>query len=356
MKNLILAPFNVIPPNFGGAERILNLAKRLGPVTLIALNWEGIDQEGQYENIYYRLIGVDDAAREQSVKLLKLGIATYDGMPFFTRKNQNKLRAAIEEEKPDQIILEHPWLVPFVGDVPFIYDAHNAEAILTTARWPNSIDAQVVFELEREAVTRATSIAVCSKEDAKALVSIYKVRTPMHLVPNGTDIPSERSKGETKNLLFIGSLYGPNIRAAQELANIAHLLPDYTIQIVGACCQGVEATAPNVQLLGLVTEEQKHQLFLNAYAFVNLVTQGSGTNLKNARAMAYGLPVIASNVGARGFPTCVVVDKPADIKETLENLDWVGESNKSREFAEEISWDIVGDYYRGMVDGNAQVR
>ena len=352
MKNLILAPFNVIPPNFGGAERILNLAKRLGPVTLIALNWEGVDQEGQYENIFYRLIGVDDAAREQSVKLLKLGVATYDGMPFFTRKNQNKLRAAIEEEKPDQIILEHPWLVPFVGDTPFVYDAHNAEAILTAARWPNSIDAQVVYELEREAVTRAKKIAVCSEDDAKVLAGLYKVKTPMHLVPNGTDIPSERSKGETKNLLFIGSLYGPNIRAAQDLANLANLLPEYTIQIVGACSQGVETNAPNVQLLGLVTEEQKHQLFLNAYAFVNLVSQGSGTNLKNARAMAYGLPVLASRVGARGFPTAIVVGNPAHLKTALENLAWGVESDKSRQFAEEISWDTVGVYYRELVEGS----
>jgi glycosyltransferase involved in cell wall biosynthesis len=349
MKLLVLAPFNIIPPNFGGAERIFNLAKRLGPCTVIALNWEGIDQEGQYQNIYYRLIGADDAAREQSTKLLKLGVQTYDGMPFFTRKNQTKLRRAIEEEKADLIVLEHPWLIPFVGDTPFIYDAHNAEAILTAARWPNSIDAQVVYELERDAITKAEAIAVCSETDANNLAGLYKTTKPMHLIPNGTDIPSERSKGETKNLLFIGSLYGPNIRAAQELSDLASQLPDYTIQIVGGCSQGVVTDAPNVQLLGLVTEEKKNELFLNAFAFVNLMLQGSGTNLKNARAMAYGLPVIATTIGARGFPTAIQVSNAQGVIDALEKMTWGVESDKSRQFAEEINWNTVGDAYRQLV-------
>jgi glycosyltransferase involved in cell wall biosynthesis len=349
MKLLVLAPFNIIPPNFGGAERIFNLAKRLEPCTVIALNWEGVDQEGQYQNIYYRLIGADDTAREQSTKLLKLGVQTYDGMPFFTRKNQTKLRSAIEEQKADLIVLEHPWLIPFVGDTPFIYDAHNSEAILTAARWPNSIDAQVVYELEREAVTKAQAIAVCSEEDAKNLAGLYKTTKPMHLIPNGTDIPSERSKGETKNLLFIGSLYGPNIRAAQELADLANQLPDYTIQIVGGCSQAVVTDAPNVQLLGLVTEEKKNELFINAYAFVNLMLQGSGTNLKNARAMAYGLPVIATSIGARGFPTAIQVSNAQGVIDALEKMTWGVESDRSRRFAEEINWDTVGDAYRQLV-------
>ena len=307
MKNLVLAPFAIIPPTFGGAERIYNLANSLGPVTVIALNWEGSDAELKVGDITYRLIGVDQEAREQSQKLLKLGIATYDGMPYFTRNNQKKLKQAIAEEAPDQIILEHPWLVPFVGDTPFLYDSHNAEAVLTATRWPNSIDAQIVEELEREAVTKAKRITVCSLDDAKVLKGLYKPEAEMRLIPNGTDIPSQTSEGKTKNLLFIGSNYGPNIRAAQELANLANQLPDYTIQLAGACSSLVETKAPNVQLLGPVSEEAKHDLFLNAYAFINLMQQGSGTNLKNARAMAYGLPVIATPIGARGFPTAIQV-------------------------------------------------
>lgn len=339
-----------MPPSFGGAERIFNLAHSIGPVTVIALNWEGVDKEGQFDNLHYRLIGVDREAREQSQKLLKLGIATYDGMPYFTRNNQNKLKQAIAEEAPDQIILEHPWLVPFVGDTPFLYDSHNAEAVLTATRWPNSIDAQIVYELEKEAITKATKISVCSEDDARTLAGLYKVTTPMHLIPNGTDIPRRTSEGKTKNLLFIGSNYGPNIRAAQELANLASQLPDYTIQIVGACATQVISSAPNVQLIGPVSEEDKHDLFLNAYAFVNLMLQGSGTNLKNARAMAYGLPVIATPTGARGFPTAIQVTTPNQVITTLKTLDWRTESEKNKAYAQGISWKVVGQAFKDLVN------
>lgn len=350
MKNLVLAPFAIIPPTFGGAERIYNLANALGPVTVIALNWEGTDAQLKVGDITYRLIGVDQEAQEQSLKLLKLGIATYDGMPYFTRNNQKKLKQAIAEEAPDQIILEHPWLVPFVGDTPFLYDSHNAEAVLTATRWPNSIDAQIVYELEKEAVTRASKISVCSEDDARTLAGLYKVTTPMHLIPNGTDIPSQTSEGKTKNLLFIGSNYGPNIRAAQELANLANQLPDYTIQIVGACANQVISHAPNVQLIGPVSEEDKHALFLNAYAFVNLMLQGSGTNLKNARAMAYGLPVIATPIGARGFPTAIQVTTPNQVIQILTGgVDWLAESEKNKKFANEISWERVGVAFKELV-------
>jgi hypothetical protein len=81
MKIVVLSPFNVIPPNFGGAERIFNLATRLGEATLIALNWQGIDQEGTLGKLKYRLISAEPEAYEQAQKLLKLGLHTWDGIP-----------------------------------------------------------------------------------------------------------------------------------------------------------------------------------------------------------------------------------------------------------------------------------
>jgi hypothetical protein len=43
-------------------------------------------------------------------------------------------------------------------------------------------------------------------------------------------------------------------------------------------------------------------------AFVNLVSHGSGTHLKVGRALAYGVPVITSQIGARGYSTPIVTD------------------------------------------------
>ena len=81
MKIVALTPFGIDPPSFGGAERCYNLLTRLGDITIIALNWQGVDEERQIEGIKYRLISADDAAVEQAQKLFKLGVMTYDPMP-----------------------------------------------------------------------------------------------------------------------------------------------------------------------------------------------------------------------------------------------------------------------------------
>jgi len=357
MKIVALVPFGIDPPSFGGAERCYNLLTRLGDITTIALNWQGIDEERQIEGMKYRLISADPEAVEQSQKLLKLGVMTYDPMPVLVRNNLKKLKAAIAEEKPDLIVLEHPWLVPFVGDIPFVYDAHNAESYLTSTRWPNSYDAHLVETLERDAVTKAAKITVCSEVDAVILKKVYQVETPMHYIPNGTDLPAKVSEGKTKNLIFIGSLYGPNIRGAQDLINLASALPDYTIQILGPCTAMVKSDAENVELVGPVTEEQKDHYFRNAYAFVNRLREGSGTSLKNARAMAYGLPVIASKVGARGYPTAIEANTDTEVLHVLRKLndpkltqlDWRKESEKNLEYAKTISWDVIGEAFREIV-------
>jgi len=357
MKIVALTPFNIIPPNFGGAERCYNLLTRVGKLTTIALNWQGVSQEGSVGEMKYRLVPADPAAVEQSEKLMKLGVMTYDPMPMLTKNNLTTLKDAIAEEEPDLIILEHPWLYPFVADVPFIYDAHNAEGYLTQTRWPNSYDAQLVEELETQAVTKAKAITVCSEVDALLLKKRYQVETAMHYIPNGTDIPSKPAEGKTKNLIFIGSIYGPNVKAAQDLVNLAPVLDGYTIQILGPCAQLVKTDSENVELVGAVTEEHKDNYFQNAYAFVNLVRTGSGTSLKNARAMAYGLPVIATKVGARGYPTAIVTNTEGEVLHALRKLndpkltqlDWRKESEKNLAYAKTISWDVVGEAFRGVI-------
>ena len=353
MKIVALVPFDIEPPVFGGAQRCHNLLTRLGPITTIGLNWVNEGREETIGDMTYKLIDAGAKAKERAKKLFGQDLYTYDGMPAFCQVDLAHFQEAIDAEQPDLIILEHPWLYPFVGDVPFIYDAHNAEAFLTSLRWPGGIDEQVVKELERAAVTNAKAITYCSELDADILRKFYPVTAPMHFIPNGTDLPDKLAEGKTKNLIFVGGLYGPNVVAAQELANQAHLLPDYTIQLIGGCGEKVRTTQPNVRLYGHVTDEQLDQLHRDAFAFVNLMQTGSGTSLKVARAMSYGLPVISTKVGARGYDGVEIVDRGQDITNPLELIAnyWDVYSQTSRAHAEKISWGRVGVKFQGIVRG-----
>jgi hypothetical protein len=80
---------------------------------------------------------------------------------------------------------------------------------------------------------------------------------------------------------------------------------------------------------------------------------GSGTSLKVARAMSYGLPVISTKVGARGYNGVEIVEKGQDITQALGLIakDWGAYSQTSRAHAEKISWARVGVKFRGVVRG-----
>jgi glycosyltransferase involved in cell wall biosynthesis len=175
----------------------------------------------------------------------------------------------------------------------------------------------------------------------------------MHYIANGTDLPDKLAEGKKKSLLFTGGLYGPNITAAQALANQAHLLPEYTINIVGACGDKVITSQPNVRLYGHVDDEALDKLHLDAFAFVNLMQTGSGTSLKVARAMSYGLPVISTEIGARGYVGLMTLEKGEDITRAIAEVEknWRFHSQRSRNFAEKFSWGRIGVKFRGIVRG-----
>ena len=353
MKIVALVPFNIYPAEFGGAQRCVKLLERIGDVTIYSLNWGTGESTTQVGNVTYKLRSVGRNALERAQKLMGMDLHTYDGMPAFCQSDLTHFADEIKEENADLIILEHPWLYPFVGDTPFVYDSHNAEAFLTSIRWPGSIDEQVVKELEHRAVTKAKAITYCSELDAEILRKYYNPTAPMHYIPNGTDLPDQLAEGKEKSLLFVGSQYGPNIRAAQELANLSYLIPDYTINIVGGCGKNVRTTQPNVKLWGHVDDDTLDAIHRKAYAFVNLIHTGSGTSLKVGRAMSYGIPVISSDVGARGYESVLIANTPTEVISTLAEIEknWDTHSKASRTFAEKISWDRAGVKFQGIVRG-----
>jgi glycosyltransferase involved in cell wall biosynthesis len=342
-----LVPFHILPPRFGGAERAYHLLTRLGPIEIIALNWQGLSGEKVDGDVTYKLIAASPKAVERAEKLRAHGVKTFDPMPMLTRSDLTELRDAIG--KPDAIILEHPWLVPF-ANAPFVYDAHNAEARLTAERWPGSVDAQAVRELEKQAVENARAITYCSEADAQTLRASYNITAPMTYIPNGQLPPSETAHLQSNNLIFIGSVYEPNVRAAQALADLGRSLPDYKIQILGKCADYVRTDSPNVTLVGEVTDEQMHHYFVNAFAFVNLVSQGSGSHLKLARALSYGLPILTTAIGARGYDDLTIVSNPADIVAALKKINPPTLKAKALEQAKKLEWDTIGRQFRQVLD------
>lgn len=352
MKILLLAPWPFIPAQSGGAERIYNLVSRLGEVSAYALAWGGEKLEKQLGHISYKVIPADDEAVDQATKLLGNGLHSMDTLPTHVNKKLNALRAEVEKLNPDLVILAHPWLIDFVGDRPFVYDAHNCETINTRNLFgSNNLDIDTVRFLEKQAIQQASLITYCSRGDKEMMDLLYPNNTPSLHIPNGCEKQINLANGfNSRNLIFIGSPYSPNVRAAQALIDLAPLLPEYHIQIVGGCTSTLTTRHDNVKLFGHVTDDQRDRLLREAHQFINLVDIGSGTHLKIARALSFALPVVTTEVGSRGYKNLHITnghDAPAIIRNITTNY----KAARFEALHESLNydWDTIGARFKKAI-------
>jgi glycosyltransferase involved in cell wall biosynthesis len=298
----------------------------------------------------YRVIPADEKAIEQSKKLMHSGIQTFDPIPTLTKNNLTTLRKEIDKFDPDLIILEHPWLLEFTDGRPYVYDSHNCETTSTRQQRPHALDMDLVKNIERRAVQQAETMTYTSQQDLKDMKQLFPFTTPSYLVPNGVTLPEQRATGEELNLIFVGSLYGPNMQAAMTLISQAKQLKQYKIRIIGSVCSMLKTNADNVELIGQVNDKQLDYYFRTAHAFINLTNVGSGTHLKVGRALAYGLPVITTVIGKRGYTTPLETI-PAYLPDMLAAVrkNWQHFSDLAYEEAQTITWDKVAVNFRQAI-------
>lgn len=227
------------------------------------------------------------------------------------------------------VVFSHPWLAPLVSEdllegKTVIYDAQNVESDLRAQLLDlsNPFEQDVLNEVVRaeELVgERADIVLACSKEDIEGFHTRFGwPRNQLRLVPNGVfseriQPASAEQKIEARNQLgaaegafigfFIGSNYAPNIEAAHFIIEqLAAELPDVLFIIGGGVCSQIPAKLPtNVRSIGFLEEQDKIR-WLHASDFaINPMFSGSGTNIKMFDFMSAGLPVVTTQVGARGI-------------------------------------------------------
>jgi glycosyltransferase involved in cell wall biosynthesis len=151
--------------------------------------------------------------------------------------------------------------------------------------------------------------------------------TSVHVVPNGVDVgwfapPANESSHRRQGLLFVGTMdYGPNVDAAAYFCKeiwplVRQLVPEVTLTVAGACpVPEVLALGelPGVTVTGFV--EDMRPYFWGAAACVVPLRNGGGTRLKILEAMAAGIPVVSTSIGAEGLDvtdggSIVLADRP----------------------------------------------
>lgn len=242
----------------------------------------------------------------------------------------------------DVVVYSHPWIHPLTADVCdrsrqlVVYDAHNVEArlrmqLLDDGAAGTEIVRHVV-ETECMLCRAADLVLACSQDDAEAFARFYGTSEErIRIVPNGTftaritPATLERRMQARKRFgldlepvaLFIGTPYGPNIDAANFIAEeLAPSLPDIVLVVAGAVGDVLrsKATPANVRIPGQLSEADKLAWFDAADIAINPMFSGSGTNIKMLDFLAAGLPTVSTPTGARGIVTAAPAFRLAERK------------------------------------------
>lgn len=332
------------PPIGGGRMRLFGLLSGLSKNNdvqyLGAYDWPGPTFRVQkindnFEEVVIPLTQVHFKLNSIIQKLTG-GLTTIDSsMPWlikYSPKYERLLKRYIESTRV--VIVEHPWMFPIVEKTInnmrlekrplLIYDSQNCEYLLKKQLFNHSIFGKIILNLvkktEKKAVEKSDLVFVCSQDDFSNFTRLYEIsEDKIHLIPNGVMVndnqPDAEDKLKAKNklgyinskvALFIGSDYPPNIDAVEFI--VEKLSPETQeilyIIVGGAGEKYQESSKPipdNVKILGIVDDELRNSLLLAADIAINPMFRGSGTNIKMFDYMAAGLPVITTEVGARGI-------------------------------------------------------
>ncbi len=208
----------------------------------------------------------------------------------------------------DIIIHESPFMLNYdlffgIDNKPRIYNSYNIEYNLLSQIYKN-INAkehlEYIFQLEKRLVEQSSLVFATSSEEKEKFQDLYNVSESK--IKIAEDFLKRKEKIKRKTAFFIGSGHPPNTEAVHFIINnLADKCSDVTFLIAGTCCNGIDSKKVNVKLLGMVDEDEKKTLFQTSDIAINPMFSGAGTNLKTLEYLSMGIPMISTDVGARGI-------------------------------------------------------
>lgn len=370
-----VTPYLPAPDNTGGRIRMHRLARALARVATVDLFARVFPVEltadigpalAPYGAVHLR--GGDAG----SLRLLAESRRVREAAPLCLALD---LRRAHARRSYDAVVVCHSYAgatAHALGpEVPRVLDEHNVESRYARRMRPD--DAREHARLERwERARWRESALVTAVTGADAEVIREHRGGPTVVVPNGSDAESigfrAPSRRASRSLLFVGAMsHPPNVAAAVRLARevlprVRERHPDATLVLCGR--------APDATVRGLASERvtvtgtvADTRPFLDAAGcYVNALTDGEGSSLKLPEAMAAGVPVVSTAVGARGFDVADGRELLLTTGDAAAMADavcacWADEraaderAARARAAAEALDWAVVGERFARAVLG-----
>lgn len=201
-------------------------------------------------------------------------------------------------------------LAYFGHDVHFKRMLAQAE---TTANEAERHAAEAMFDAELALWTAVDSNIYPSQEESDQVAEHVGLRK-VHAVPlyffDEQEIAASLGEREPNKLLFVACFgHPPNEDAAEWLVHsilpkIRLHRPEMVLHLVGSLPTArVRALAgPQVSVTGAVSHEELEAFYRSATVAITPMRFGGGVKLKVVEAMAKGVPLVTTSVGAQGLP------------------------------------------------------
>ena len=341
MRLLFLTPQVPYPPQKGTALRNWGLVAGLAArhrVSLLSFLAPGQDAQPAppLTVACQRVETVSQPLRPLSRRLRDLvltrqpDMGTRLGSPAF----RSRLAFWLAQEPFDIVHVEGIELAPYLDVIEaarprplVVFDDHNCEYLLQQrafltdlripARWPGAAYSFVQWRrlcrYEADVCRRADHVLAVSEADAMALRKLV-LGLEVTIVPNGIDTQTYRPEVSNlqppnSTLVFTGTMdFRPNVDAVlwfarEVLPQVRAEVPDASFVVVGQRPhRRLESlrSDPAVTLTGWV--ENSRPYIAQAAVYVAPLRMGGGTRLKLLEAMAMGKAMVATRMGAEGYP------------------------------------------------------
>jgi glycosyltransferase involved in cell wall biosynthesis len=392
MRILWISPRQCFPPNSGAKLRDYHCAKALGQIaelTYVHFLDPGANPPSSTDMPFCRsIISVKKPPTYTAWNLVR-GLVGRWPLPilnYFSQEMATVLKNLRAKENPDIVHFDSMHMASYETlftnsggpRVRSVYDWHNIESesmkrysveVKSVARrfYANSTVPRLQ-KLETALLQNAFAHIVCSKREEMEL----KSRMPgarVATIPNGVDTaffarPTVDLRWPPKSIIFVGAMnYYPNIDAALWFAHVVwpglrSLFPECRLTLVGSdpvpavlALRGTEG----IEVTGTVQDVRP--FYHHADIALAPLRMGGGTRLKILEAMAAGVPVISTAVGAEGL--AVESGRNILIADETNPESWVrafrslGESESLRTDLVASAMQLVRDHYDWTVIGKS---
>jgi polysaccharide biosynthesis protein PslH len=383
MRILFLSPRQCWPASSGAKLREYHFVRALGrraELTHLFFAQPGAAASTTDSLPCCRIIPVTQPRMYTPAKIVRglVGAWPLPILNYTSEEMQRSVARLLQEQHFDLVHLESIHMAAYAQLVaraaPMVYNWHNIES--EAMRRYGSIVASLPKKayacwtarrlaiLEKSILKQAFGHLVCSAREQTELLRITP-QARIAVIENGVDTsffagggsPAHASRNR---LVFVGSMsYHANIAAATYFArrlwpDIRARFPRWRLTIVGSDPAPAVAAlrhTPGVEVTGTVPDVRPY--YRDAVAAVVPLRAGSGTRLKILEAMAAGVPVVSTTLGAEGLAVSpdkhiLIADRDKDWLPALAAL-----SNDDRRGAmiaaslqlvrARYDWEVLGD-------------